>query len=199
MTDEPNKKARVQLALIALLFFGPLAVAALMYYGGFLQGTRATANHGTLMRPVVVLKNSVPGNAVLEAADGQWLLVSLVDGPCEARCQTDLYTSRQSREMLGRDRDRLQRVLLHGAEAPDTVFISQEHPDLMTAENRSLSNVLENNHPASQAHNNTGQHQPSGYFLIDPLGNLVMHFEPDLEPAKMVEDIEHLLRLSRIG
>jgi hypothetical protein len=38
-----------------------------------------------------------------------------------------------------------------------------------------------------------------GYYLVDPLGNLVMYFRPDLDPSDMVDDIKHLLRLSRIG
>jgi hypothetical protein len=38
-----------------------------------------------------------------------------------------------------------------------------------------------------------------GYFLLDPLGNLVMYFRPDIAPSDMVADIKHLLRLSHIG
>ena len=38
-----------------------------------------------------------------------------------------------------------------------------------------------------------------GYFLMDPLGNLVMYFAPDIAPINMVGDIKHLLKLSRIG
>mgnify|MGYP003626061973 FL=1 len=34
---------------------------------------------------------------------------------------------------------------------------------------------------------------------MDPLGNLVMYFEPGLDPGKMVEDIKRLLKLSSIG
>ena len=38
-----------------------------------------------------------------------------------------------------------------------------------------------------------------GYYLVDPLGNLVLYFRPDLDPSEMVDDIKHLLKLSRIG
>ncbi|MGB5512722.1 MAG: hypothetical protein WBM87_13530, partial [Woeseiaceae bacterium] len=40
---------------------------------------------------------------------------------------------------------------------------------------------------------------PGGYFLVDPLGNLVMYFSPQIDPSAMVKDIEHLLEFSRIG
>ena len=38
-----------------------------------------------------------------------------------------------------------------------------------------------------------------GYYLVDPLGNLVMYFRPDMDPSEMVDDIKRLLKLSRIG
>ena len=36
-------------------------------------------------------------------------------------------------------------------------------------------------------------------FLIDPLGNLMMHYEPGFSPYKVKEDLMHLLRISQIG
>jgi len=93
--------------------------------------------------------------------------------------------------MLGKEMDRVRRVFLHGDSLPDTVFLTEEHPGLITIEDSSLSGLLNNKRPAELP--------AGGYFLIDPLGNLVMYFQPDLDPAKMVDDIKHLLRLSRIG
>jgi len=93
--------------------------------------------------------------------------------------------------MLGREMERLQRVFLRGDTAPDTVFIAKEHQGLIMAEDSRLTGLLINKRPADLP--------AGGYFLIDPLGNLVMYFRPDLDPADMVDDIKHLLRLSRIG
>ena len=93
--------------------------------------------------------------------------------------------------MLGREMDRLLRVFLHGESAPDTLFIAAEHQGLITIEDASLAGLLENKRPATLP--------AGGFFLVDPLGNLVMYFRPDIEPRDMVDDIKHLLRLSRIG
>ncbi|MGI9204997.1 MAG: hypothetical protein ACR2Q3_13365, partial [Woeseiaceae bacterium] len=38
-----------------------------------------------------------------------------------------------------------------------------------------------------------------GIYLIDPLDNLIMYFSPAIEPGDMVDDLKHLLELSRIG
>ena len=93
--------------------------------------------------------------------------------------------------MLGRDMDRLVRVFLHGATPPDTLFLAEEHEGLVALQDSALQELLNNKKPADDA--------DGGYFLVDPLGNLVMYFEPGIDPDAMVEDIEHLLELSRIG
>ena len=36
-------------------------------------------------------------------------------------------------------------------------------------------------------------------YLIDPLGNLMMRFPKDADPARMVKDLKRLLKISRIG
>ena len=54
-----------------------------------------------------------------------------------------------------------------------------------------LRAVLDDKKPASL--------QAGGFYLIDPHGNLVMYFSPDVAPRDMVDDIKRLLKLSRIG
>jgi hypothetical protein len=36
-------------------------------------------------------------------------------------------------------------------------------------------------------------------YLVDPLGNLMLRFPPDPDPARMIKDLERLLKYSRIG
>ena len=93
--------------------------------------------------------------------------------------------------MLGKEMDRLLRVFLHGESSPDTVFLADEHAGLIALRNDRLLALLHNKKPAALS--------AGGYFLMDPLGNLVMYFVPDIGPSDMVGDIEHLLKLSRIG
>ena len=58
-------------------------------------------------------------------------------------------------------------------------------------DNRDLSALLSDKKPTDL--------RDGGYFLVDPLGNLVLYFPPDIDPSDMVDDIKRLLRLSRIG
>ena len=93
--------------------------------------------------------------------------------------------------MLGKEQARLIRGFLHGDTPPDKVFLADEHQGLITTQDANLSRLLNNNKPTELPN--------GGYFLVDPLGNLVMYFRPDIDPSEMVDDIKHLLRLSRIG
>ena len=191
MTEVPRKSARLHLALIAAVFFGPLLVAAWLYYGGYFAESLGRSNHGALLEPIVNLGEELPESPLHELTDAGWVLLYDDASACAEACREALYTTRQSRKMLGREMDRMRRVFLHGSTPPDTVFLAAEHPGLITIDDASLSGLLDNKRPSELP--------AGGYYLIDPLGNLVLYFRPDIEPSDMVSDIKRLLKLSRIG
>lgn len=190
MTEKKTTWARAQMLLIASVFFGPLAIATWMYYGGHFQPEGRT-NHGALLEPIVNIAEEFPGSDLAESGDGYWVLIYGDDGVCAEACEDALYTIRQSQKMLGKEMDRLLRVFLHGESSPDTVMLADEHAGLIALRDDRLLALLNNKKPAELA--------GGGYFLVDPLGNLVMYFVPDIIPSDMVGDIKHLLKLSRIG
>lgn len=191
MTRQKDPAGRVQLFLISLVFFGPLILAAWLYFGGEGFRPESKTNHGQLLEPVINISEALPDAAINEYNQGHWLLVYSNIGSCDEACEHSLLTLRQSRLMLGKEMDRVLRVFLHGESLPDTVLLADQHAGLISRRDSSLSGLLEEQRPAELA--------AGGYFLIDPLGNLVMYFRPDLDPKDMVEDIERLLNLSRIG
>jgi hypothetical protein len=191
MNQPKTGKGRLQLLLIAAVFLGPLALAAWLYFAGQGLAPEGRTNHGTLLQPIVRLTDALPESPLHEHNDGHWVLLYANAGACDEACEFSLYTLRQSRLMLGKEMDRLVRVFLHGESVPDTVLLADEHKGLVTLQDSSLNALLDKAKPASVAH--------GGYYLVDPLGNLVMYFQPDVDPGMMVEDIKHLLEFSRIG
>lgn len=189
MNDSQRKKGRLQFLLIAALFFGPLLIAAWLYYGGQALQPEERANHGALLEPIVSLLDAVPDSAIHDSR--AWRLLYAEDGECGEACRKALYILRQSRLMLGKEMDRVERVFLHGAEPPDTLLGAEEHQGLVALYDPALRAVLDDKRPAALP--------AGGFFLIDPHGNLVMYFSPDIEPRDMVDDIKRLLKLSRIG
>lgn len=190
MNGNKTTWARAQMLLIATVFLGPLVVAAFMYYGGaFLPDGRT--NHGALLDPILNVPAALPTSELVIEGDGYWLLIYANSGDCSDACRRALYTLRQSRKMLGKEMERLKRVFLHGESTPDTVFLADEHAGLISLRDDSLLALLDNKMPATLA--------AGGYFLMDPLGNLVMYFAPETDPRDMVGDIKRLLKFSQIG
>jgi hypothetical protein len=173
MTKKKDIAGLFKLVLIASVFFAPLILATWLYVSGTGFRPEGKTNHGEILQPLINIRDVLP------------------DCDCDAACEYALYTLRQSRLMLGKEMDRLVRVFLHGDTAPDTVFLANEHAGLITLRDNDFSDLLENKKPAELS--------DGGYYLVDPLGNLVMYFRPDIDPGDMVEDIKHLLELSRIG
>ncbi|MDJ0748110.1 MAG: hypothetical protein QNJ11_01435 [Woeseiaceae bacterium] len=190
MTETKTTRGRLVFLLLAAVFLGPLALAAWMYYAGQLQPEGRT-NHGVLLEPIINLPDTVADSPLHTTGDGQWILLYSNDATCDEGCRNALHTLRQSRLMLGREMDRLVRVFLHGGTLPDTLFLADEHEGLVTLRDDALQDLLSTTRPADLA--------AGGYYLVDPLGNLVLYFGPDINPSAMVEDIKHLLELSRIG
>lgn len=190
MNDTRKRSGRVQFLLIALVFLGPVVIAAWMYFGDGLA-PEGRSNHGELLEPIVNIGEALPDSPVVPLYDNSWLLVYADAGSCEESCRERLYTQRQARLMLGREMDRLARVFLHGDTPPDTVFLAAEHPGLIALTDADVFDLLNDRRPAARP--------AGGFYLVDPLGNLVMYFEPDMDPYGMVDDIKRLLKLSRIG
>lgn len=183
-------RSRLQLILIALLFGGPLLLAAVLYQTGAWQPAGRT-NNGAMLEPIVSLNEVLSEIELTDLTADGWLLVYPNDGQCAENCAQALVRLRQTRLMLGNEMTRIRRIFLHGEMLPDRVHLDAEHAGLKTLQETSLMKLLAENRPANLA---TG-----GMYLVDPLGNLVMYFSPDIEPGDMVDDIKHLLELSRIG
>ena len=149
------------------------------------------ANSGALLEPIINLNDVLPESPLFDAQQERWLLVYSNVSDCDAGCRDDLYTIRQMRLMLGREMDRLARIFLHGESGVDTLFLAAEHEGLIALRDRAMSEYLAKKRPEDRA--------AGGYYLVDPQGNLVMYFDPGLEPGAVVDDIKRLLKLSRIG
>jgi hypothetical protein len=176
------------------MFFGPLAVAWVLYFDTGWRPTDTT-NHGELVTPAVPLPPTAlitPDGGRLDPdfLHGHWSLLYVAPGDCGPGCREALHDSRQGRLALGRMMDRLQRVLLYRGQPPDPAFVRTQHPDMLVA---SLAG------PGAEAFRAALPSAEEGFWLVDPLGNVMMRYPPDASADGMLKDIKKLLRVSRIG
>lgn len=192
---EAARTGRVQLLALVAVFVLPVAIAAGWYFAA--PGLAPSPSvHGTLIEPARPLQpfsvdRADAGPYGLDTLRGHWTLVHRHEGACDEACRQRLYYTRQIRDALGEDRIRVERLVIApgGRGAPGLADILGEHPRLT---------VL----PAERAAGLTRQlpGAPAGtVFLVDPLGNLMLRFGPDVEPDHILDDLEHVLKLSRIG
>ena len=212
----PARHPRRVLIALALLFFAPVAVAFILYYGiGWSPGGRV--NYGELVQPPMPLPDIALPRADAASADGpradaaggllkgKWTLLYLGEGGCPAGCRMDLYNTRQVRAALGADRERVQRVFLAEGACCDLEWLHAQQPDLITVQVSAaaapLTAILEH---AGQEHPGRNPRPADRtaadrVYLVDPLGNLMMSYDADARPKGMLEDLKKLLRLSHVG
>ena len=189
-----TKNGRWKMLMVLLLCASPVIASYFAYYVIRPEGRR---NFGELINPQRIVPNlsasSLDGKSVnLQTLAGQWLLVSVSGGACEAACQKHLYLQRQLRESLGKEKDRLDWVWLVSDAAPIAPAILPAMKDA-TVLRMPAEQITAWMQPAQ------GQQLSDHLYLIDPMGNWMMRFPPGLDAAaakKAKSDIDRVMRAS---
>lgn len=185
---------RWKMLLVLLVCAAPVIASYFTYYVVRPEGRR---NFGQLIDPQQPLPDvqatALDGSKVnLRALKGQWLLVSVAGGACDASCTRHLYLQRQMREGLGKEKDRLDWVWLVSDDVPLALTL---RPALQTATVLRVAPADIQRWLQAQDGAQVSQH----LYLVDPIGNWMMRFPPDLANDQVPQakrDIERLLRAS---
>ena len=106
---------RLKMLLVLLACAAPVVASYFTYYVIRPEGR---SNYGTLMQPTRTMPpglslRSLEGQAVdPKSLRNQWLLVVVGGGACDAACVQRLYMQKQLRQMLGKERERLDKLWL---------------------------------------------------------------------------------------
>lgn len=196
-----RRRARRLLLLLALLFIAPVAVAFFLYYGASWRPDGET-HHGVLANPPRLLpETSLPSPAgATTPADllrREWTLLYVGEGSCDARCRRALYEMRQVRLSLNQNMDRVQRVFLYTGTCCEQPWFSTEQAGLIAAnvdgdDGQRLVDAIAGSEGDDVV--NAGR-----IYVVDPLGNLLLSYEPGVDPKGVIADLRRLLKLSHIG
>ncbi len=185
---------RWKMLAVLLVCAAPVIASYFTYYVVRPEGRR---NYGELIepqRPVPPLAAAtLKGQATtIDALKGQWLLVTVAGGACDAACENHLYLQRQLRESLGKDKDRMDRVWLLTDEVPvrEALLPALSDATVLRVDAAALGQWLL---PAA------GQPLASHLYVVDPMGNFMMRFPAGMDregAARAKRDLERLMRAS---
>ena len=189
-----TRMGRWKMIAMMLICASPVIASYFTYYVIRPEGRR---NHGELIQPQkdmpqVAAKNLQGEVVPLASLKGQWLLVNVSTGACAERCQENLYFQRQLREILGRDKDRLDRVWLITDDAPvaETLLPALNMAHVLRLDLATVQSWIQ---PAA------GQQLQDHLYVIDPMGNFMMRFPANMDvsgASKAKRDLERLLKAS---
>ena len=209
LTPEEARRLRARnfrtLAVLAALFLLPLVGSAWLYYGTQWRPA-GHVNHGELIEPprrlpAMTLPRLDPGAPSAGPAGlhwiparlfrGEWSLVYIGDGRCDAACRRTLEIMRATHLSLGEDMTRVAPLFLvtgHCCAAD----LAPDRPALLIldASGSAGSSLLAQFPAAGRSHS---------IYVVDPLGNLMMRYDVRRDPRGLLLDLMKLLRLSQIG
>lgn len=188
---------RLKMLMILLACAAPVVASYLTYYVIRPEGR---SNYAQLILPSRALPSELPlrevtGQAVAaDSLKGQWLLVVVGPSRCEVDCEQRLYMQRQLREMLGRERDRVDKVWLitdEGAPNPQLLAAVQSGGTAAARVLRVNSQAL-----AAWLQPEPGHPLHEHLYVVDPLGEWMMRSPVNPQPERLKRDLDRLLRAS---
>lgn len=215
---QDTTRSKLKLAFLLLIAFVPITMATFAYRtamenGGF----GGTVNKGNFILPPADITDLAmtdsSGNplfrsfeeivAEIENDDDYvaqpWMIVYLTASQCDANCRERIHLLRQMHITLGKNQPRVRRFYLNttGALLPEetATFFRDEFPSMGIAQgDRDL--IIQN----LSGKGITLDLQNNSYvFFVDPVGNVMMYYEPHHSIEDIKTDLERLLDLSSLG
>jgi hypothetical protein len=187
-------RGRLKMLLVLLVCASPVVASYFMY---FVVRPEGRSNYGTLIVPTRSLPalglRTLDGTEVpARSLRGQWLLVTVGPSTCDTACDERLFMQRQLREMLGRERDRLDKVWLITDASPVAPRLREAIEagvavTALRADREAVSRWLA---PAP------GQALEDHLYLVDPMGEWMMRLPSKPDPMRVKRDLERVLRAS---
>jgi hypothetical protein len=168
-----TRSAKLKLLFLLLVSLAPVLASYFTYY---------------VVRPEGRRNQDVRGQALpLHQLKDQWLLISVANIACDESCEKHLYLSRQLRESLGKDKDRLDWVWIPTGEGevPARLLAGLTGAQVVRLAESDIGAWLQ---PAR------GHKLADHLYVVDPMGNWMMRFPANAEPAKVRKDLERLMR-----
>ena len=187
---------RIKFLLIVFIFTVPFVISYYLSKDYHAGRELQTSNYGSFINPIVELSESTfddysGENLNVNQHLTKWSLIYRMPKNCSQMCSDEIYLIRQVNIALGKDMNRLERVIVLNQTIP-----SSEVGDLVIKYPKAI--VVKNNSSTfiNEINKITDRHV---LLLTDPLGNVILGYDEGFEGKKLLKDIKKLLKLSKIG
>lgn len=187
---------KLQLLLIAIVCLGPVVGAYLLYYYGDLSALPLVPNEERLLLNPAVPLPPVDGLTAESSDDStawgpQWTLLYVRTSECDDVCHNDLVRIARVHVRLGREQSRVRMAYL----GPDPgAFLEEPTLDAASIETPSAEALVTALAAAGAPVTAGGR-----LYVVDPHGNLVLSYPPHPDQEGLLDDLDRLLDVSRIG
>ncbi len=202
MLEKTKTKSRFTLLSIFAIALVPMVLASYMYFNHVLVPSART-NHGTLILPPLDFNelnlSDINGRIITtDDLEGKWAMLIVSSGSCLETCQANLYKARQVNIALHKESHRVERYYVDagiekasGLKEADRLKYPQLK--LVSADRFQLKAYLDKNLDANAAL------KENYIFITDPVGNVMMYYSPEQSGKDLLEDLQRLLKVSKIG
>ena len=200
MTEQRAKvsSSKLELWLILLIPTAGLLIFTFMYFSGF-GVPQTTTNNGELIQPprsieTVTITDEQTAEFIYNDNSHKWTILIPAVGGCNKSCEATLYFTRQMHTALGKQMNGLRRFYLtdENEVAPVTAsLLSEEYPKLKRffTSSEQLEQLLGNLNDVDYRNGKT-------YFLVDPMGFVMMSYTDQHGLKDLLSDLKFLLKQS---
>ena len=165
--------SKLKFLLIVFVFVLPF-IFAKYFFDNDATSTRGTTNHGSFLVDEINITNL--------ADNDHWIILQVIDGKCDTRCQDNMHMLRQINTALGKDMGRVKRYLLNNTD--ENVVYFDNYPKVIVLDrSETLYNKLTK--------------MDERIFIADPFGKIILGYENDFIAKGLLKDIKKLLKFSK--
>lgn len=179
-------------------------VFAMPVISAFLWRPTGTINQGELIKPPRAITNHSLFKTTGEPfsfseLQGDWSLVYIGGQQCSELCDNELYRMNRVRLTQGKAAYRVRSLYI----MPRSVTVDEISQRLkahvgvsvLQAESATMKSLTKE-FSVDDAQAVEQQHR---IYIVDPQGNLMMHYHADFDPAGIRRDLKRLLKVSQVG
>ena len=185
--------SRQQLTLLGIfaLFFGPLLLVMMMRSSWWQYQPSGLKNQGQLVQPPVTLSLNQT-----EAIDDKWLILYVLDQPCDQGCIESVTALRQIHRAAGRNGEHLAIALLSSSRTdpalrsrleeiyPEFNFMVDSPQTALSALETINSGFTSANPESDEIHT----------YILDPMLNVILAYRSSADPTDIHKDLKRLLK-----